>query len=84
MSTYHTGPVAATEVPVSVGGIARAVGASLIASEAGAAGVTNLELRDCRGSDGNGGHKSAEDSGDLHFERWVVVLVECGIGVCVN
>ena len=76
----HTGPVAATKVPVSVGGIARAVGASLIATEARTTDITSLDLRDCRSSDGDGGEQS-EEGGDLHLERCTCVAIECGKGL---
>jgi hypothetical protein len=60
-------------VPVSVGGLAGAVGTSLISAVAGAASVTGLDRsRDGRGVDCNGSNKSEDDSGDLHGERLVV------------
>jgi hypothetical protein len=74
--TYHTGPVTAAEVAVAVGGLAAAVGAALITAEAGAAGVTGLDSfsrGNSRGVDGNGRDEGADDSGELHFERWRVV-----------
>lgn len=62
-------------MPVSVGGLAGAVGAPLVTAVAGAAGVAGLDIGSGRGSDGDGGHEGADDSGDLHFEKCGVFLV---------
>jgi hypothetical protein len=60
-------------VPVSVGGLARAVGAALVTAVAGTASVAGLDVGGGRGSDGDGSHEGADDGGDLHFEK-------CGVG----
>jgi hypothetical protein len=75
-STYYTSSVTAAKVPVSVGGIARAVGATLVTAVAGAADVTGLELRNGRCVDGDGSGQGAEDGGELHVEGLVVALDE--------
>jgi hypothetical protein len=59
-------------VAVSVGGVARAVGATLVATVAGTADVTGLELRDGRTVDGDGSSQSEEDGGEFHGEGLVV------------
>jgi len=63
-------------VPVSVGGIARAVGATLVTAVAGTADVTGLELRNGRCVDGNGSGQGAEDGGKLHVGGMIVALGE--------
>jgi len=80
MCTYYSSPVAAAKVTVSVGSLARAVCASLVTTEAGAANIADLDLRDCRGADGNSGAEG-EDSGELHFEMWGFALLLNAVGV---
>ena len=75
-STYHTGSVAAAKVPVSVGGIARAVGATLVTAVSGTADVTGLKFRNGRCVDGDGSGQGAENGGELHVESLVVALGE--------
>lgn len=82
--TYHAGSVAAAEVAISVRGLARAVGAPLVAAVAGTASVAGVDVGD-RSTDGNGGHDGEDDSGDLHFGKGLVKKVGdvCVVGVLV-
>jgi len=76
MLTYHICPVAAAEIPVSVRSFTGAVRTSLVTTIAGAAGVQNLSFKDCGSSNGGGGgHQSADNSCNLHFER----VLCCGL-----
>ena len=65
---------------VSVSGLAAAVCASLVNVVTASTGVPGLEatesvaLSDCCGAHGSSSHQSVEESGDLHFERWFVVV----------
>lgn len=84
-STYHTGAVAAAEMPVSIRILARAVGASLVTTIAGPAHVSGLDFGECRsGHDGGGGHESGEKDGDLHCERGGMDFVGLKEDGCLN
>ena len=86
MLTYHTGPVAAAEMPISVGGIARTVRTPLVTAIASTAGVLDLELasRECGRADGSGCHESAEESCELHDERVDVCILKRGVLIEVD
>lgn len=65
--TYHTSPIAAAEMPISIRSFAGAVCAALITAIAGPADISGLEFRECGGvhRDG-GGDESGDDGCELH------------------
>ena len=83
MLIYHAGPVATAEMSIPVWRLARTVGTSLVDTVAAAADVLNLWVIECSRIHGNGSHKSAEESCNLHFERnWSRLLLDIKVVDC--